>query len=395
MLYEDEIDKEAYDREMEAKPDKMNNLIFQDYGDDYDDYAQKRKRKLFSLDLQETNNTLKNTSDTRRHRVELQRKQERDGVPQPVPQIPAQPLQTTQASKHHLRQNRTELKLEGQMKKAEQMKPKGKLRPTKRQKLKSVENAVRPGEPQIKAKEQEAVPSEQLSKQQHMQRPRKMNHTQIQGFKDSKLQPLERDAPLPEKPTVAKQQRFAVREMELQPAATKRVANPKRDMERPVGRLDQWDTDTKKRLREKEKEMKMPLQDLENGVHKAKAIGKGNINVRWYDMKGVEDQAKEKDKFHNRAESRRDTGVGERDSLWGPADDFEGTDDEDLTPAPVFDTEVSWNQTFQVNHLDLQAQRSDWIDLHCNVSGNLLLQSSDALSVVKAFMDELNEKHHG
>uniref|UniRef100_A0A8C6ML63 Beta-1,4-N-acetylgalactosaminyltransferase n=1 Tax=Nothobranchius furzeri TaxID=105023 RepID=A0A8C6ML63_NOTFU len=70
-------------------------------------------------------------------------------------------------------------------------------------------------------------------------------------------------------------------------------------------------------------------------------------------------------------------------------------DNEDLTPAPVFDTQVNWNQTFQVNQLDLHAKRSDWIDLNCNISGNLLLHPTDALPIVKAFMDQLNEKHKG
>uniref|UniRef100_A0AAX7TZ59 Beta-1,4-N-acetylgalactosaminyltransferase n=1 Tax=Astatotilapia calliptera TaxID=8154 RepID=A0AAX7TZ59_ASTCA len=103
----------------------------------------------------------------------------------------------------------------------------------------------------------------------------------------------------------------------------------------------------------------------------------------------------EEDELSNRAEKRKDTTEGEKRYFWERQEDFEGTDDEDLTPAPVFDTQVNWNQTFHVNHLDLQAQRSDWIDLQCNISGNLLLHSNDALPIVKMFMDQLNKKHHG
>uniref|UniRef100_A0A7N6F998 Beta-1,4-N-acetylgalactosaminyltransferase n=1 Tax=Anabas testudineus TaxID=64144 RepID=A0A7N6F998_ANATE len=124
----------------------------------------------------------------------------------------------------------------------------------------------------------------------------------------------------------------------------------------------------------------------DNSIHKGKGIAKGKMGRKWSDTK-VED-----DQVYNRAENRRDT----RDSApWGAEGDFEGADDEDLTPAPVFDTEVNWSQTFHVNPLDFQTLRSDWIDLRCNISGNLLLHSSDALPVVKAFMDQLNKKHNG
>ncbi|XP_056334237.1 beta-1,4-N-acetylgalactosaminyltransferase 3 [Danio aesculapii] len=60
---------------------------------------------------------------------------------------------------------------------------------------------------------------------------------------------------------------------------------------------------------------------------------------------------------------------------------------------PVFDVEVKWNQTFHAKSLDLHSMRSDWIDLKCNVSGNLMLGESEALSVVDAFMKELNKKY--
>ncbi|XP_042351861.1 LOW QUALITY PROTEIN: beta-1,4-N-acetylgalactosaminyltransferase 3 [Plectropomus leopardus] len=396
---EDELDNEAYRREREAWSDRVDNNLFPDYGDDYDDYANRRRRKLFSLVVQETNHTLSNTSDSRLHTDELQRRQKKDSVPQPQPQKPAEPLQATQASKHSLQQSRTDVKL---ARKAELIKPKGKLRPAKRQKLKSVEATGRVEQTspliavhreQFKAIQRPAVAAEQLSFKQHgMQRSRKMNRAQIQRLKDSKLQPLVRDAPPPVKPTETKQQRFPIREMELQPATTKRSITAQRDMERPVVRLNQRDTDTRKHLREKDTEMKMPLPDLENSIHRPKMI-KGKVDKKHWE--GVGDGTKEKDQVHNRAVSQRDTWEGEQDNLWGLGGDYEGADDENVTPAPVFDSEVNWSQTFQVGHLDLQAQRLDSIDLHCNVSGNLLLGSSDALATVKAFMDQLNTKHHG
>uniref|UniRef100_A0A8C6MLJ6 Beta-1,4-N-acetylgalactosaminyltransferase n=1 Tax=Nothobranchius furzeri TaxID=105023 RepID=A0A8C6MLJ6_NOTFU len=105
---------------------------------------------------------------------------------------------------------------------------------------------------------------------------------------------------------------------------------------------------------------------------------------------------REESENDNRADSRINANKVERFTLWDQqGDNTEGVEDEDLTPAPVFDTQVNWNQTFQVNQLDLHAKRSDWIDLNCNISGNLLLHPTDALPIVKAFMDQLNEKHKG
>ncbi|KAL0968346.1 hypothetical protein UPYG_G00265680 [Umbra pygmaea] len=76
-----------------------------------------------------------------------------------------------------------------------------------------------------------------------------------------------------------------------------------------------------------------------------------------------------------------------------------GEDAEEVLPyeptsPPVLEPEVKWEQTFHLTSLDLQKKRSDQLDLDCNVSGNLLLRASDALPVVKAFMDELNSSPH-
>lgn len=358
---EDEFDNEDYQRAKEDRPDQRDNALFPDYGDDFDDYVQKRKRKLFSLVTQGTNHAPKNASDTRLHADDAQRRRGKADVrhPQSMP---------TQASKHHLQQTGTDL---NQVKKVDQVKPKKKLRPAKRQRPPVVRE-------QFKAKEQ--------PKQRHVQKARKMNNTQIQAFKDSKPQHRQRNASLPEKPTVAMQRRFEPRD--------RRPTTPKRD--RPSLRPNQQDTDARKHLRDKEIELNMPLQpDLENNVHKAKIVARGKMDKRRMDTKAEEDKAGEEDEDDNRDFSRTDSRFGERDSVWGPGEDLEGEDDEDVTPAPAFDTEVNWSQTFQVSHLDLQAQRLDWIDLRCNISGNLLLHSSDALFTVRAFMDQLNERHAG
>ncbi|XP_053356570.1 N-acetyl-beta-glucosaminyl-glycoprotein 4-beta-N-acetylgalactosaminyltransferase 1 [Clarias gariepinus] len=61
----------------------------------------------------------------------------------------------------------------------------------------------------------------------------------------------------------------------------------------------------------------------------------------------------------------------------------------------AYDPEVRWNQTFQDSQMDFQAMRSDWIDLNCNVSGNLLISQSEASAVVQAFMEKLELKYPG
>ncbi|XP_015208742.2 beta-1,4-N-acetylgalactosaminyltransferase 3 isoform X1 [Lepisosteus oculatus] len=68
---------------------------------------------------------------------------------------------------------------------------------------------------------------------------------------------------------------------------------------------------------------------------------------------------------------------------------------EEFATVDFYDQDVNWDQTFDVNHLDFHALRSDWIDLHCNVSGNLLLRELDALPVVEAYMRKLNERNNG
>lgn len=156
----------------------------------------------------------------------------------------------------------------------------------------------------------------------------------------------------------------------------------------------QRDADAKKHLREKEIEMNMPLQqDVENSIRNPVMMDKEKNKNKWSEPRDEELESWAEEEEDNGGLSKRGNGRRGRDSVWSLGDDFEGTEEEDPTPPDVFDTDVNWSQTFQVNHLDLQAHRSDWIDLQCNVSGNLLLEASHALPIVKAFVEKLNEKH--
>ena len=89
----------------------------------------------------------------------------------------------------------------------------------------------------------------------------------------------------------------------------------------------------------------------------------------------------------NEAEAEAEAGA---DRSWADSEPVFG-----ITQPPVFDPAVNWRQTFDVEPLDFHSLRSDWIDLSCNISGNLLLDPGEASALADGLMKKLHLKNPG
>ncbi|MEQ2299421.1 hypothetical protein AMECASPLE_014976, partial [Ameca splendens] len=388
---EDGFGNDANKKKKETWADPMNNNAYPDYGDDYDDYVQNRRRKLFSFVAPDANDTLDKPPNNRQHIKNFQNGKEKDGIPQPLKEPGKEAKEVLKQDSH---QNRTGVKQDGSIEKVE---PKIRLanEVIATVKPKHTNSSMLVGEGEIIAKPQPAVlPQKHTSKQHPILRSQKTNHTLVQTLKGTLFQNQDRHTAVPRKNTVANKRKLPKRKKVLNAGVNSHFTTPSRGGSRFIVKSNEVETDPRKALREKEIGLNKPLQqDLDNHINRDKMNAQGKKEKSYLREKGG--HAREEDSGQNRTESRTNAKPRDSDSMWGQQRDLPiNPEEENITSAPVFDTQVNWNQTFQVNELDLQSQRSDWIDLQCNVSGNMLLNPSDALNVVYAFMDHLNEKHN-
>uniref|UniRef100_A0A3P9K2H3 Beta-1,4-N-acetylgalactosaminyltransferase n=1 Tax=Oryzias latipes TaxID=8090 RepID=A0A3P9K2H3_ORYLA len=360
-----------------------DNALYPDYGDNYDNSVLKQRRHLLSFDNQEQNSTKGKPSVARLHTQGLQDTQGNHATPQ-------LPLLLSKVALKHQQQNKTEIKQNSSLKKDK--KKNLKVHQEKKQKV----NFPRKIDPQIKNDKKPAKseglttsPLEQLPPQNLSLISSEKNRSKVQKIKGTQAQNTARQTLVTKR---ADQKKLVTIKREVLPANTKHFTAFRDD----AVNSDRVESNPGNHIRAKEIELNMPVNGEEmKNFHKNVKSSQRRTYKKSTKTAREEGLERTEDNPYKSTEIKTQANKEERQPAWWEENHYNADYDNSETPAPVFDVQVNWNQTFKVNPLNLQRLRTDWIDLQCNVSGNLVLQPSDALPIVKAFMDSLNDKHYG
>ncbi|XP_072915470.1 beta-1,4-N-acetylgalactosaminyltransferase 3 [Hemitrygon akajei] len=420
--------KEQADRVQEAKhiPNRVNAADINDYGDDYDDYTFKRKRKLFFvIENKTTNDTFEDNPGVDHRTAEgvqvlqgVKRKRNYiSSVKENIQSIRSPNQKTNSTSQSFSKQKYASLKdrlVEPTVKSSEKQKPEGNslsaLQISQGEKLGVNQNI---GE--LEFQERQAHGLMEKQKETVIQKAKKTVYDQQPPTLSTQKVNKNVAAFISKKDSKKRIDYLKQRELQLPSKLKEETFDAGKQITITDKSVFGQNSKVNYRAQNPGPSISMDIQSrkdiksikIKHQYEKVTSLNP-NADQKWkeeeydYGEKGNDaviqkSQAKVKDSFkdiinRNRKWSHQDISIKGEEEEEGDDEDFP---DDVSFHKQVFDKAVSWDQTFSVNNMDFHSLRSDWIDLRCNVSGNLLMKEQEAVDVVKMYMRKLNEKHKG